>query len=143
LVLACLLLKPASSIKRVDDWALDVAVPVTVKNYKNVKRAAVVYVYTITRKINRKGLIFAISYFFSNKFKTKSIICFDIGLDNLYHYDCVFDIILKSYFDSFDIDIFLRTMKFEQHNGWKMKEKSTRLYQIISRLIVKNLIEVK
>jgi len=82
--------------------------------------------------------------FFSNKFKTKSIICFDIGLDNLYHCDCVFDIILRSYFDSsFDIDIFLRTMKFEEHNGWKIKEKSTRLYQIISRLIVKNLIEVK
>lgn len=34
--------KPASNIKRVDAWALDVAVPVTVKNYKNIRRAAVV-----------------------------------------------------------------------------------------------------
>lgn len=32
--------------KRIKDWALNVAVPVTVKNYKNVRRTAVVYVYT-------------------------------------------------------------------------------------------------
>lgn len=31
LILACLLRKPAPDVKRVDDWALDVAVPVTVK----------------------------------------------------------------------------------------------------------------
>lgn len=32
--------------KRIKDWALNVAVPVTVKNYKNVRRTAVIYVYT-------------------------------------------------------------------------------------------------
>lgn len=64
LALVCLLLKPAPNIKTIDDWALDVAVPVTVKNYKNVRRAAVAYVYIIARKVDRKGLIFAVPYFF-------------------------------------------------------------------------------
>lgn len=48
LALACLLLKPAPNIKRVDAWALDVAVPVTVKNYKNVRRT-VVYIQLLER----------------------------------------------------------------------------------------------
>lgn len=48
LALVCLLLKPALNIKRVDDWALNVAVPVTVKNYKNVRKV-VVYIQLIER----------------------------------------------------------------------------------------------
>lgn len=45
------IIEPAPDVKRVDDWALDVAVPVTVKRYENVRKkkerkTAVVCVYT-------------------------------------------------------------------------------------------------
>lgn len=45
------IVEPAPDVKRVDDWALDVAVPVTVKRYENVRKkkerkTAVVCVYT-------------------------------------------------------------------------------------------------
>lgn len=77
LALACLLLKLAPNIKRVDDWALDIAVPVTVKNYENVRKAAVVYIQLLER------LIFAVPYFFRQlQIRiiriTKPITCFDI-----------------------------------------------------------------
>lgn len=52
----CLLLKLAPDFLK--DWALDVAVPVTVKNYKNVRSTAVVYIciyiYSNIRKIDRE-----------------------------------------------------------------------------------------
>lgn len=32
------IVEPAPDVKRVDDWALDVAVPVTVKRYENVRK---------------------------------------------------------------------------------------------------------
>lgn len=48
--------------ERIKDWALNVAVPVTVKNYKNVRRTAVVYVYTYSsyqKGREKESLIFA------------------------------------------------------------------------------------
>jgi len=80
-----------------------------------LERRYVVYVYTIARKVDRKGLIFAVPYSFSDnyKFKIKSIIYFNIDLNN-FHRDFIFYILLRSYFDfssRFGIEIFLRAMK--------------------------------
>lgn len=94
------------------------------------------YVYTIARKVDRKGLIFAIPYSFPDnyKFKIKSIIYFNIDLNN-FHHDFIFYILLRSYFDfssRFGIEIFLRAMKYLRAQWLENDRKE---YKILSNNI--------